>query len=142
VSELVLIPKPLATIEKMRLVKLTILLVIAIFSFKSCINLNSCNKDFFGRYYCNNIEGFTNYLDLNNDGSFSHYFKNDTIEITNFGQWEKTNDGYCTIELRKWKTFNQDGVNYEIYNNKFLYINRDYLDMGPDGESSTSFKKE
>lgn len=118
-----------------------LVIVISFFS-KSCMKLNSCNKDFLGRYYCNNFEGFTNYLDLNNDGSFSHYFKNDTIEITNFGQWEKIDDGYCTIKMRKWKTFNQDGINYEIYNNKYLYINGKYLDIGPDGESSTSFKKE
>ena len=123
--------------------KIFLALLIGLYFFlNSCLNLQPCNKDIIGKYSCNNIDDAENYLEIKKDGTFYHYFKKDTVMLDNMGVWEWTKKGYCIIELKKWKSFNLDGLNYENYGNKFLHINRNYLDMGPDGESNTSFKKE
>lgn len=115
--------------------------LIIISSNTSCLNLQPCNKDIIGRYYCKNIKGAVNYLDLNKDGTFFHYFKKDTIVLEHWGNWKWTENGYCYIRLHEWKSFNELGLMYEDYGNGSLYVNGNYLDIGPDGESLTSFKK-
>ena len=107
--------------------------------FQSCLNLRPCNEDFAHRYICENNSMAINYLHINPDGTFVHTYQEGDIMLTNSGTWEKNKDGYCYIELSDWKSYNEKGLNYEEYNNGILFINGDYLDMSPDGESSTSF---
>lgn len=108
----------------------------------SCLNLRSCNKDVIGRYYCYNNEKATNYLDLNKDGTFFHFYKEGDLELSHSGTWQKSDNGYCQIEFSEWNSYNRQGLNFKEYGNGILFINGDYLDISPDGESSTSFIKE
>ncbi|MBG42990.1 MAG: hypothetical protein CL530_03380 [Aequorivita sp.] len=116
--------------------------LIIFFTFQSCLNLRQCNEVFAHRYLCKNNSNAINYLDINADGTFLHIYEEGDVKLKNSGTWEKNEDGYCYIELSDWKTFNEKGLNYEDYNNGILYINGDYLDMSPDGNSSTSFIKD
>jgi len=45
------------------------------------------------------------------------------------------------LELSNWKTYNSDGPNFRVFMNGFLWLNGEYIDLGPDGDSSTSFRK-
>ena len=109
---------------------------------QGCLDLRSCDKDLSGKYYCNHDENSINYLELKKNGTFYHYYKNENVELSNEGSWKKSNDGYCKIELKDWKNFNEKGGAYEEFMLGLLFINGNYLDISPDGESSTSFKKE
>lgn len=124
--------------------KVCLLTITIIFSLltTSCLNLRPCNKDIVGRYFCQNIEGATNSLVIKGDGTYLQSYKQGNIELSNSGTWKKSDDGYCAIRLKKWKNFNEFGENYENFGSSLLFINGDYLDIGPDGDSDTSFKKE
>lgn len=118
---------------------LILLLAITALTFQSCLNLRTCNEDIAHRYVCENNSNAINYIDINSNGTFIHTYEEGDVKLTNSGTWEKNKDGYCYLELSDWKTYNEKGLNYEDYNNGILYINGDYLDMSPDGDSSTSF---
>lgn len=115
--------------------------LLSTFVAQSCLDLRSCNFKVEGRYYINNNESITNYLDLNKDGTFQHFYKKGEVELSHLGKWKKNEKGYCRIELDNWKTYNEDGENFKELASSFLFINGKYLDIGPDGESSTSFRK-
>lgn len=110
--------------------------------FQSCLDLRTCSTNLSGKYICENNSNTINYLKLNEDGTFLHYYKQNDIILKDSGTWQKSEDVYCTIELSNWKNFNDLGNNYHDFGNGILWINREYLDISPDGESSTSFKKE
>jgi len=120
-------------------------LIIAVFFSlltQSCLNLRSCKEDLEGKYFCYNDKTAINYLIIRKDGTFYHYYNNGEIELHDNGTWKKNDDGYCKIELSQWKNFNEKGTDYEDFMSGLLFINGSYLDIGPDGESSTSFIKE
>lgn len=121
--------------------KSILFLIITTLLLVSCWN-RSCNWELSGRYYCYNIKNSKSYIDLHKDGTFQHYFKIEDIELSHIGTWEKTEDGYCKIKLSEWNTYNRDGLDFIEMGNGILYINGDYLDMSPDGQSSSSFQKE
>lgn len=108
---------------------------------QSCLDLRSCDKELSEKYYCNHEKDSVNYLELKKNGTYYHYYKKGEVELANEGSWTKSNDGYCKIELKGWKNFNEKGVDYENFMLGLLFVNGDYLDISPDGESSTSFKK-
>jgi len=124
--------------------KIKILIIVFFLSLvmQNCLNLRSCEKNIYGKYYCKNDNKALNYLELKKDHSYFHYYKKDSIELYNTGHWNKIDDGYCKIELENWKNFNEAGPNYEEFLSAILFINGKYLDLSPDGESSTSFIKE
>lgn len=107
----------------------------------SCLDLRNCNKSSVGKYICENNPKAENYLVLNSNGTFTHYYKEGEVELIDNGTWEKSKDGNCIIELSNWKTFNESGLNYSELANGLLWISYEYLDIGPDGENSNSFKK-
>lgn len=100
-----------------------------------------CNEKPLGRYYCSNFNNAENYIEFKDDGTYYHFFKNDSIELANSGEWHIRKDNNCIIELYDYKNFNDEGSNYEDFGIYLLWINNDYLDNSPDGESSTSFKR-
>ena len=58
--------------------------------FQSCLDLRSCDfNKLHGRYYCYNNEKTLNWLDLKKDGTFSHYYKQGSIELSHHGTWKK-----------------------------------------------------
>ena len=118
-------------------------LFISFFSlvFQGCLDLRSCNKDISGKYYSKGDDGTVNFLDINENGTYYHFYKKNDIELINKDTWEKSDDGYCKIKLKNWKNFNEMGA-YQEFIFDFLYINGDYLDVTPDGTSSTSFKRD
>lgn len=84
---------------------------------------------------------FINYLILNEDGSYYHYYNENGVALSSSGEWKKIDDPYCKISVTNWENYNEKGLNYEVFGSIF-YINGDYLDRTPDGESLESFKKE
>ena len=106
-----------------------------------CLDLRTCNKSLVGKYICENNPKAENYLVLNSDRSFTHYYKEGNVELTDTGTWKKSEEGYCTIELSNWKNFNEKGLNYSKFGNGILWISYEYLDNNPDGENSESFKR-
>lgn len=117
------------------------LFIIVSFIFKGCIDLRPCAKSIEGKYYCDRNDKAINFLEIRDDGTFLHYYKEKDIELFHNGTWKRNSDGYCLIELNEWKNYNQEGKNYREFGNGILFINGDYLDISPDGESSSSFKK-
>lgn len=119
-------------------------LIFLVFILQSCLDFRPCHykkTDIVARYYCYNNENAINWLDLNKDGTFSHYYKEGTIQLSHHGTWKRDKKSNCIIKLREWKTFNEDGKEYELLGGSDFFISYNYLDIGPDGESSTSFKK-
>jgi hypothetical protein len=112
-----------------------------LFIFNSCFDLSSCNSDISGKYFCYNDKEAINFIDINENGTFFHSYKKGTIELISKGTWEKSIDGYCYIELSEWKNFNEEGKKFKEFGNGILYIDGDFLNISPDGESSTSFSK-
>ena len=118
-------------------------LTIVVFSIlQGCLDLRTCTGEIVGRYSCGNNENAINHLNLNEDGSFYHYYKEGNRELSHNGSWARSEKNDCVIELMGWKVFNQDGVDYEVYRNKYLFVSEDFLDISPDGSSQASFKKE
>ncbi len=108
---------------------------------QSCLDLRNCNaNNVIGRYYCYNNDKAINWIDIKGNGKFEHYYyEKDNIKLSSLGVWKSSEKDDCIIKLNDWKTFNTKGKNYDEYYNKSLWINRNYLDIGPDGESSYSF---
>ncbi|WP_186987775.1 hypothetical protein [Constantimarinum furrinae] len=110
-------------------------------SFQSCLDLRNCAEKVEGKYYCENISGAENYLKLNADGTFSHSFKSNNIELVDSGTWQISAKSNCIIEFSNWKTFNLDGTEFIELGNGLLWISGNKLDIGPDGSSPRSFIK-
>jgi len=110
---------------------------------ESCLSFRSCDwNKLAGRYYCYNNNEAINWLDIKKDGTFQHYYKEGDIKLSHSGTWKKSEKGNCAIEIGDWKTFNEKGKDYELLGSMYLWITDNYyLDIGPDGESSTSFEK-
>jgi hypothetical protein len=131
-------------IKKNRKMNNRFLALVLLFILQGCLDLRPCPKkklDIVARYYSYNNARALNWLDLKKDGTFSHYYKEDTIQLSHHGTWNQSKKNGCLIEFDSWKTFNEDGKNYQKYGNGLLWISYNYLDIGPDGESSTSFEK-
>lgn len=106
-----------------------------------CLNFRRCSDNVIGKYYCYNYEDAINYIELLKDGHFIHVFKQAKNLLMDTGSWELSVNGYCQVLLSNWKNFNEKGEDYDEFGNGILYINGNYLDVTPDGSSSTSFKK-
>lgn len=106
-----------------------------------CTRCQICFEKPLGRYYCSNFDNTENYIDFKENGTYYHFFKNDSIELKNTGRWYISEEDNCIIKLRDFKNFNEDGAQYKDFGIYMLWINHNYLDDGPDGESSTSFEK-
>lgn len=124
----------------MKLIK-TSICILSLILFQSCLDLRTCSENLSGKYICENNKKAENYLLLNENGTFLHYYKQNDKTFEDKGIWKKSKNGYCEIEFSNWKNFNELGENYHDFANGILWISGDYLDNGPDGESSTSFKK-
>jgi hypothetical protein len=107
-----------------------------------CLDLSECPEEVTGKYVCNNDPNATNYLELNKDGSFLHYYRIGDKIITDTGNWNRSENGYCEIEFSNWKTFNESGLDFEKYARGILFVKGKSLDITPDGESSASFTKD
>lgn len=109
---------------------------------QGCLDLSECPEAVTGKYVCHNDTNATNYLELNVDGSFLHYYSKGNKIITDKGNWNRSENGFCQIEFSNWKSFNELGLDFQNSGNGILFVKGESLDVGPDGESSTSFKKD
>ncbi|MEQ6122703.1 hypothetical protein AAON49_00715 [Pseudotenacibaculum sp. MALMAid0570] len=123
--------------------KRILILSVIFFVLQGCLDLRTCDLNKLpGRYYCYNNENAINWIDIHKDGTFYHYYKEGDVKISHNGKWKQDEKNGCVIELDEWKTFNESGKDYQFLGSMYLWItgNR-YLDIGPDGETSTSFEK-
>ncbi len=109
---------------------------------QGCLDLSECPEEVTGKYVCNNDPIATNYLKLNKDGSFLHYYSKGDKIITDTGKWNKSDNNFCEIEFSNWKSFNELGLDFENYGSGILFVKGKSLDITPDGESNTSFTKD
>jgi hypothetical protein len=112
------------------------------FIIQGCLDLRSCDLDKLeGRYYCYNNENAINWLDIYQDGTFEHYYKERDTKLSHSGTWEKSKKNNCIIELDGWKSFNEHGASYEEYGNESLSVSSNwdmpnyYLAIGIEGYS-------
>lgn len=100
-----------------------------------------CEKKLVGRY--NNLydSNAINYLDLNADGTYYHYYKKDKIILSVKGNWEKIDKPNCSISLKNWENYNEKGLDYDKFAHYVLIVNGDCLNPGFDGDVYSSFKK-
>ncbi|AWH84841.1 hypothetical protein HYN59_06740 [Flavobacterium album] len=78
---------------------------------------------------------------INTDGTYFQYYKKDTLKFSNKGKWTLSEDGYCTIDLENWHNYNEPDRKEKIYGSFLFYIDGEYLNEGPEGQNSGSFKK-
>ena len=107
----------------------------------SCLNLRSCPEEIFGKFICYNNSNAENYLFINKDGTFHHYYKEDDLVLEQRGTWKRSNDGYCKIEFNQWNNYNEKGSDFQELKNGLFWINGKYLDNTPDGNDHSSFVK-
>ncbi len=120
------------------------ILIVAFLTFSvniSCLDLRTCSHEIFGKYFCHNNPDAINFLFLKEDGSFLHYYQDEQTTLTDTGEWRRSDKNNCVLELSNWKSFNEKGQNFEQFISGLLWIDGQYLDMGPDGQSNTSFLK-
>lgn len=122
-------------------IKLTFTFLVFVLLFSNCVDTNNCNP-VSGKYFCFNDKKAINFIVINENKTFFHYYKKGTIELTSKGTWKKSTNGYCYIELSEWKNFNEEGKEFKEFGNGILYIDGSFLNISPDGESSASFSKE
>jgi hypothetical protein len=118
-----------------------VIVFLSILLFQSCLDLRTFSQDLSGKYICKNNSKAVNYLEIKDDGTFLHYFKKGNVVLTDKGTWVKSNDGYCEIELSEWKNYNELGEKFKTFGKGILWINDKYLDISPDGNSSSSFER-
>jgi len=112
------------------------------FGFFLILGCSTCNnKNLSGKYYKRFDADTINYIEIKTNGIFLHYYSNSDTILQHQGRWEIDKKGYCIIEFDEWKTFDQKGVDFEIYGNQILYINGNHLNYDPDGNDLSSFKK-
>lgn len=104
--------------------------------------LNSCSpsQKYIGKYYCFNIKGAENYLIIKKDNHYIHYFKKDSVVLSQEGRWEFLTDGFERIELIDFNNYNEKGANFIMIKNHILIKQGDYLNNGFDGNTYSSFK--
>ena len=124
----------------MKYLKILLIFILPL-TLQGCLNLRSCSDEISGKFICENNPNASNYLQLNTDGTFLHYYQENSLTLTHEGTWKKSDDGHCILEFSEWKNYNNGGENFEEFGNGLLWINGEHLDIGPDGESSTSFVK-
>ncbi|WP_396179842.1 hypothetical protein [Flavobacterium sp.] len=104
----------------------------------SCSGI-SCNF-LAGRYYNKSDRNATNYLVIKDNGTYFHYYKKDSVELYHKGVWQKAKNENCVFEFKNWKSYNERGQDYDDYGIYLLFVNGNYLDNGPDGNSASSFE--
>ncbi|WP_298782641.1 hypothetical protein [uncultured Polaribacter sp.] len=107
--------------------------------FASC-SICPSENEFIGKYYSQK-EGIENYIEIQKNGNFNHFYSKGELTLKHSGTWEKSKNGYCYLEFSEWKNFDEKGEKFEILGNQILYINGKYLDHTPDGETLSSFIK-
>ncbi len=127
-------------------IRTSIILIKVIFLFvlfNSCISLESCNEPLIhGKYSNHRNDGAINYIEIKPDGTYTLYYKEyEFIDISE-GEWEFVDDPYCKIRVKNWKNFNEKGLDYEEIRSTIFYVSGNYLNRTPDGNTSTSFRKD
>ncbi|AUC14779.1 hypothetical protein BTO06_06310 [Tenacibaculum sp. SZ-18] len=106
-----------------------------------CLDLRDCTNEVYGIYKCENNLDAENFLLLNKDGTFEHIYREKDIELKHIGNWKRIENS-CILEFSEWYNYNELGNNFEKQGNGVLWINRNFLDISPDGETETSFIKD
>lgn len=113
---------------ELKFFKITSFIIISLI-LTSCLNLRSCPEDISEKFICKNNPNAENYLLLNIDGTFEHYYKESDKVLTQNGTWERSKDGYCILEFSEWNNYNEKGVDFEKFGNGLLWINGNYLEL-------------
>jgi len=116
--------------------------LIGLFFFLLSCSFIDCYSDLEGKYINTRDPKSINYLLINKNGTYFHYYKKDTLELTCKGTWEKSEDASCGIEFDDFEDYNELGSGFKKYGSYFLIIDGKYLNNGFDGENEFSFLKE
>lgn len=98
------------------------------------------SQKYIGKYYCSNIKGAENYLIIKKNNHYFHYFKKDSVVLSQEGKWEFLTDGFERIELINFNNYNEKGADFITIKNHILIKAGDYLNNGFDGNTYSSYK--
>ncbi|MFT5890165.1 MAG: antitoxin component YwqK of YwqJK toxin-antitoxin module [Dokdonia sp.] len=108
-------------------------------SFISCF-YPSCDN-IIGKYHNIDEDGVIHYVEINEDGSYIQYYKNDSIEKTHESTWRWIEDSYCTIELWEWYVYKATEID-DFFGEKLgsqrantlFFVNEEDLRISPDSD--------
>lgn len=95
-----------------------------------------------GKYMNKNDPKVINYLQLNNDMTYVHFYKKNNITFSQKGTWEYQKEPYEAIDLFQFCNYNENGENYKKFGIYTLIIDGKRLNTGFDGNNESSFEKE
>ena len=115
-----------------------IILILGLVIFESCNSITNISG-----YYVNRSDSLVkNYLKLNSDMTYLHFYKKGNVTLSQTGRWDFIKSPYIYIELYQFCNFNEKGRSYEKFASYILISDGKYLNNGFDGETSSSFAKE
>jgi len=125
--------------------KKIVLNLIIIMSLTAC---HPSGEEVAGKYHAKHDKG-TEYIEMKADGTFTQYFKNDTIEESNEGTWEfEYRKGQWKIELADYVTYALP-INNEIAQSRIgkkgfasVYWEEGRIIFNPDYENYNYHRKE
>lgn len=111
----------------------------------------SCD-DIIGKYYNIDEEGITHYVEIKEDGTYTQYYKNDSIEKVHESTWQWIADSHCTIQLWEWHVYKASEID-EVFDeelgsaraNMLFFVNEQDLRISPNSNRAfirTEFVKE
>jgi len=113
--------------------------IIFIFLVTSC----SVKSSYCGKYWNTNDQNAINYLIIYKNSTYLHYYKKDSIILSQTGNWKLTNDSqYNEINLFNFCNYNERGVDFKKFGIYILVKDGINLNNGFDGYIYSSFKKE
>ena len=113
-------------------------LIVIMILFQGC----GTNANISGKYVNKNDTNITNYLQLNPDNTYIHFYKKNNISLSQKGNWELRKDPYFGIDLYQFCDYNEKGENYIKFAIYTLIIDGNNLNTGFDGKNNSSFEKE
>lgn len=123
-------------LKNMNFIKIKILLLFII-----VIGCNT-NAQYAGKYVIDDKKDVVNYLIINTDGTYLHYYKYASMELSQKGEWKIGDAAYNSINLYDFCNYNEDGLSFKKFDIYFLVKDGDYLNPGYDGMVRGSFRKE
>jgi hypothetical protein len=113
-------------------------IMIILLSLQGCSSVSNIS----GTYVNKNDPNIINYLQLNKDMTYIHYYKKDSTSLMQRGVWKIISNPYNGIDLNQFCNYNEEGLNYKKFATYILVIDGKRLNTGFDGNNESSFEKE
>ena len=106
------------------------------------IQICGCNSHVMGKYVNKNDQKIINYLQLNPDMTYIHFYKKNNVTLSQKGTWIYRKTPYKGLDLYQFCDYNENGENYKKYAVYILIIDGNRLNIGFDGDTASSFERD